>query len=915
MKEVHIDIKDKKGKEKALAEVRTMELLKHPYIVAVVDSFTKGSVLYIVMEYAGGGDMEQRMNSLKDKLFDEAQIQCWLVQICLALEHVHDHKILHRDIKTPNIFLTEEDKVKVGDFGVARSLSHTKEQANTTIGTPFYLSPEMCKSESYNLKSDVWSLGVVMYELMQKKRPFDGANILSLVMQICEAPAPPLPTQYSQNLRNLVMAMLTKDPHTRPSIKQILQETWLEGIVKKYRKGIHPETLSMQTMREKAKVCAACSKALPDFRTTISTLRETKEGLAGALGIKLNGKWFHSRCVSCKGCKKAYADHLCFEFSKVKGEKGQAPFCKPCRLKLGQAESGDWSCAECGTFNERTDLACAGCRMEKNWRLSDEADAHGFIYSSEERKDLDDTAEINKFLRTVSFGDTQTSELDLSLDPRGDPDHLERMKSAYGDLGKEEGQGGQGASQKGNEQAKRRAPPPKQQPRGGAERNGERGGEGRRAPPPRKASERPPPPPRNKDRGRGEGSREDRDRDRDSRDNRGSLDKRERGGERGERAKHKPDKPGPAPPNAQAPSEAERDPWDDPSLTPKQKMKLRKQYQADRRGAELIQQGKQEFFSAKAKATANKHHDFRGTADVLPAPRAAAGGNLRPVIPPRTPPSRGGGGGSSSLFNEPASAYPAPKTPDHLGPIRNVPSPKSPSGRYRNSQSPSQLRLQNSRSPGGFDQPHTPAGSYERQSEFLAPSPRSRRSRLSPSHGTDSPTHSPSAAFAVHPPHSDSPRHFNHSPNQRVSRHSPQPPSPSFARSSSNDWNGEPQRSPNRWRGDEHRDSYNRDRPPPPRNRDPRPPSGSPSSNFDYDDPMEQPLPGNRGRSVDSDDYRPSQGPSRSRGPRNVDEDPMERPLQAPDREVREGVAEHADTSLVVNVLLWLQKFINATCW
>ena len=95
---------------------------------------------------------------------------------------MHDRKILHRDLKSQNIFLTSQHFVKMGDFGIAKVLNKTAELANTIVGTPYYLSPEIIENKPYNFKSDIWSLGILLYEMMARKQPFSGANLHILAM-------------------------------------------------------------------------------------------------------------------------------------------------------------------------------------------------------------------------------------------------------------------------------------------------------------------------------------------------------------------------------------------------------------------------------------------------------------------------------------------------------------------------------------------------------------------------------------------------------------------------------------------------------------------------------------------------------------------------------------------------------------
>jgi NIMA (never in mitosis gene a)-related kinase len=156
--------------------------------------------------------------------FSENQILDWFTQICLALKHVHDRKILHRDLKTQNIFLTKDNKIKLGDFGIARVLSKTCDKAKTFVGTPFYLAPEIIESTPYSFKADIWSLGVILYEMCCLEPPFNADSFPSLVFKIVKGNYPPISGNYSKELRNLVSSLLINDPNKRPNVQQILSK-------------------------------------------------------------------------------------------------------------------------------------------------------------------------------------------------------------------------------------------------------------------------------------------------------------------------------------------------------------------------------------------------------------------------------------------------------------------------------------------------------------------------------------------------------------------------------------------------------------------------------------------------------------------------------------------------------------------
>ena len=186
------------------------------------------------MDFADGGDLQGKIKGNRGKFFSESQILDWFTQICLGLKHVHDRKILHRDIKAQNVFLTSTNRCLLGDFGIAKILTHTKGFTKTMVGTPYYLSPEIIERKRYNFQSDIWSLGVLLYELCALKPPFDGPNLHFLGMKIIKGIYPPISSHYSRELKNLVTQMLMVNPNNRPTIHQILQMNLIQTRIKSF---------------------------------------------------------------------------------------------------------------------------------------------------------------------------------------------------------------------------------------------------------------------------------------------------------------------------------------------------------------------------------------------------------------------------------------------------------------------------------------------------------------------------------------------------------------------------------------------------------------------------------------------------------------------------------------------------------
>ncbi|XP_017316624.1 serine/threonine-protein kinase Nek1 isoform X3 [Ictalurus punctatus] len=247
IKEIGISRMSNKERQESRKEVAVLANMSHPNIVQYKESFEEKGCLYIVMDYCEGGDLFKKINNQKGLLFPEEQILDWFVQICLALKHVHDRKILHRDIKSQNIFLTKDGTVQLGDFGIARVLSSTVELARTCIGTPYYLSPEICENKPYNNKSDIWALGCVLYEMCTLKHAFEAGNMKNLVLNIIRGSYPPVSVHYSQDLRALLGLLFKRNPRERPSVGAILNKPFLARRIQKF---LSPQLIAQEFSKQ-----------------------------------------------------------------------------------------------------------------------------------------------------------------------------------------------------------------------------------------------------------------------------------------------------------------------------------------------------------------------------------------------------------------------------------------------------------------------------------------------------------------------------------------------------------------------------------------------------------------------------------------------------------------------------------------
>lgn len=219
------DMMDAKAREKTLKEVRLVQSVSHPNIVQYLDAFIANNELHIAFEWAEAGDLKRQIRKANEKgvRFDERTIWRYFAQLCAAIRHMHEARIMHRDLKPANIFLTLQGVVKVGDLGLGRHLSEDTMEAHSKVGTPLYMSPEVLRGEGYDWKSDVWSLGCILYELAMLRSPFksEGLNLYGLFQKINKGDYEVIPPVYSDHLRQLVTRMISLTASDRPSMEEV----------------------------------------------------------------------------------------------------------------------------------------------------------------------------------------------------------------------------------------------------------------------------------------------------------------------------------------------------------------------------------------------------------------------------------------------------------------------------------------------------------------------------------------------------------------------------------------------------------------------------------------------------------------------------------------------------------------------
>ena len=225
LKKVKLINLSEKERKNALNEVRFLASVKSKFVISYKESFfdEKDNTLCMVMEYADGGDLYQKIkeNRKSQTLFEESDIWRIFIQLVKGLKALHELNILHRDLKSANVFLMKDGSVKLGDLNVSKVFR--KNMGHTQTGTPYYASPEVWNDKPYDTKSDIWSMGCVLYEMTALKPPFRAKNMEGLYKKVIEGKVIRIPNKFTNDLYKIIQLLLQVKPEKRPSCSEILQ--------------------------------------------------------------------------------------------------------------------------------------------------------------------------------------------------------------------------------------------------------------------------------------------------------------------------------------------------------------------------------------------------------------------------------------------------------------------------------------------------------------------------------------------------------------------------------------------------------------------------------------------------------------------------------------------------------------------
>ena len=240
LKSVTMDKLTKKEQENSVNEVRILASVSHPNVIGYREAFwdDNNQTLNIVMEYADDGDLQTKIHQMKKNngMFEEEIIWSYAIQMIEGLKALHDKKIMHRDLKSANIFLSKNNNkkiCKIGDMNVSKVVK--EKVLMTQTGTPYYASPEVWNDKPYSYKSDLWSIGCVIYELCALRPPFKGKDLDELYVNVCKGKVERIKKIYSDNLWKMILMLLQVDVNKRVNCDQFLNHPMIVQKIKEMK--------------------------------------------------------------------------------------------------------------------------------------------------------------------------------------------------------------------------------------------------------------------------------------------------------------------------------------------------------------------------------------------------------------------------------------------------------------------------------------------------------------------------------------------------------------------------------------------------------------------------------------------------------------------------------------------------------